>query len=92
MSMVFPDLDKDSNGLVPVHSVDIQGGLVFVTQDEPVGLGALESLPSLLTEDQIIFESNEKVEDINWKLTAEGTLEGYHIKPHPSGVVLSIWL
>jgi nitrite reductase/ring-hydroxylating ferredoxin subunit len=80
----FPDLDKDSNGLVPVHSVDIQGGLVFVTQDEPVGLGALESLPTLLTEDQIIFESNEKVEEINWKLTAEGTLEGYHIKPtHP---------
>ena len=36
----FPDLDKSSNGLVPVHSVDIQSGLVFVTQDEPVGLGA----------------------------------------------------
>jgi choline monooxygenase len=70
--------------LVPVHSVDIQGGLVFITQDEPVGPGALESLPKLLTDDQIIFESNEKVEEINWKLTAEGTLEGYHIKPtHP---------
>ena len=80
----FPDLDKRRNGLVPVHSVDIQSGLVFVTQDEPVGLGALESLPELLTEDQVIFESQEKVEEANWKLTAEGTLEGYHIKPtHP---------
>lgn len=80
----FPDLDKSSNGLVPVHSVDIQSGLVFVTQDEPVGLGALESLPDLLTDDQVIFESQEKVEEVNWKLTAEGTLEGYHIKPtHP---------
>ena len=69
---------------MPVHSVDIQSGLVFVTQDEPVGLGALESLPELLTEDQVIFESQEKVEEANWKLTAEGTLEGYHIKPtHP---------
>lgn len=80
----FPGLDKRRNGLVPVHSVDIQSGLVFVTQDEPVGLGALESLPELLTEDQVIFESQEKVEEANWKLTAEGTLEGYHIKPtHP---------
>lgn len=80
----FPDLDKDSNGLVPVHAVDVQGGLVFVTQDEPIGLGALESLPDLLTDDQVIFETEEKVDEINWKLTAEGTLEGYHIKPtHP---------
>ena len=80
----FPDLDKDSNGLVPVHSVDVQSGLVFVTQDEPIGLGALESIPPLLSADQVIFETQEKVEEINWKLTAEGTLEGYHIKPtHP---------
>ena len=80
----FPDLDKDSNGLVPVHSVDVQSGLVFVTQDEPIGLGALESLPALLSANQVIFETQEKVEEINWKLTAEGTLEGYHIKPtHP---------
>jgi choline monooxygenase len=80
----FPDLDKDSHGLVPVHAVDIQSGLVFVTQDEPVGLGALESLPDLLTDDQVLFDSDESVDDINWKLTAEGTLEGYHIKPtHP---------
>ena len=80
----FPDLDKSSNGLVPVHSVDVQSGLVFVTQDEPVGLGALESLQDLLTDDQVIFESDEKVEETNWKLTAEGNLEGYHIKPtHP---------
>jgi len=80
----FPELDKDSNGLVPVHDVTIQSGLVFVIQDEPVGAGALESLPELLTDDQVLFDSNESVDDINWKLTAEGTLEGYHIKPtHP---------
>ena len=80
----FPDLDKDQNGLVPLHAVDIQGGLVFVTQDEPVGPGALESLPDLLSDDQVLFDSSESEDDINWKLTAEGTLEGYHIKPtHP---------
>lgn len=80
----FPGLDKNSNGLVPVHEVEIRSGLVFITQDEPVGLGALDSLPDLLTENQVLFDSSESVEDINWKLTAEGTLEGYHIKPtHP---------
>ena len=80
----FPDLDKNSNGLVPVHEVEIRSGLVFITQDEPVGLGALDSLPDLRTENQVLFDSSESVEDINWKLTAEGTLEGYHIKPtHP---------
>ena len=80
----FPELDKNSNGLVPVHEVEIRSGLVFITQDEPIGLGALDSLPDLLTENQVLFDSSESVEDINWKLTAEGTLEGYHIKPtHP---------
>ena len=80
----FPDLDKNNNGLVPVHAVEIRSGLVFITQDEPIGLGALDSLPDLLTENQVLFDSSESVEDINWKLTAEGTLEGYHIKPtHP---------
>ena len=80
----FPELDKSINGLVPVHSVEVHSGLVFVTQDDPVGRGALESLPYLLSDDQIVFDSNEKVEDVNWKLTAEATLEGYHIKPtHP---------
>ena len=80
----FPDLDKDANGLVPVCDVKVEGGLVFVTQDEPVGPGALESLPDLLDESQVVFSSDETVNDINWKLQAEGTLEGYHIKPtHP---------
>jgi choline monooxygenase len=80
----FPGLHKNTNGLVPVHAVDIRGGLVFVTQDEPVGPGALESLPDLLTDEQVVFDSDETVDDINWKLAAEGTLEGYHIKPtHP---------
>lgn len=80
----FPGLDKSTHGLVPLHDVVVQGGLVFVTQDEPVGPGALESLPDLLTPDQVIFDSGESVSEVNWKLQAEGTLEGYHIKhTHP---------
>ncbi len=80
----FPDLDKQTHGLVPLHDVTVRAGLVFVTQDEPIGLGALESLPELLSPEQVVFDSRESVTEINWKLQAEGTLEGYHIKPtHP---------
>lgn len=80
----FPDLDKNTHRLVPVHDVVVRGGLVFVTQDEPIGAGALESLPDLLTQDQAVFDSRENVDEVNWKLQAEGTLEGYHIKhTHP---------
>ena len=80
----FPDVDKNTHGLVPLHDVTVQGGLVFITQDEPLGAGPLESLPDLLTEDQVIFDTGESVSDVNWKLQAEGTLEGYHIKhTHP---------
>lgn len=80
----FPDLDKSTHGLVPVHAINIESGLVFVTQDQPVGPGALQSLPDLLSDSQVVFSSKESATDINWKLQAEGTLEGYHIKPtHP---------
>lgn len=80
----FPNLDKSTHGLVPLYDVTLQGGLVFITQDKPIGSGALESLPELLTPDQLIFDSGESVTDVNWKLQAEGTLEGYHIKhTHP---------
>ena len=80
----FPDLDKDAHGLVPLHDVTVRGGLVFITQEPPIGKGALESLPDLISEDQEIFDSGEKLDDVNWKLQAEGTLEGYHIKhTHP---------
>ena len=79
----FPDLDKSEHSLVPVE-VSEQHGLVFVTQETPVGNGALDGLaqvPELITPDQRIFASGENVADVNWKLNMEGTLEGYHIKP-----------
>lgn len=80
----FPDLDKSTHGLVPVQNVVEKSGVVFVTQDEPIGPGALDSLPDLLDPGQVIFNSSESVSDVNWKLQAEGTLEGYHIKhTHP---------
>lgn len=79
----FPDLDRSKHSLVPVEACE-RHGLVFVTQEEPVGNGALEGLddiPDLITPDQQIFDSGDNVADVNWKLNMEGNLEGYHIKP-----------
>ncbi len=79
----FPGLEKSEHSLVPVDACERQG-LVFVTQEDSVGNGALDGLddvPDLLTPDQKIFASGDNVSDVNWKLNMEGTLEGYHIKP-----------
>ena len=76
----FPEFDKESHGLVPVKA-EVYGGLVFITQEEPVGRGALADLPDLISDDQIVFDSSESTSNVNWKLNMEATLEGYHIKP-----------
>lgn len=81
----FPDLDKNQHGLIPIHGVTEQGGLIFVTVDEPVDNGALDAMPDVIPEGHRIFGSSDYVMDVNWKLQIEGTLEGYHIKPtHPT--------
>ncbi len=76
----FPGLDKDTHGLVPVHSVVERGGLVFVTQDEPLSDGALDDMPDLLHPGQQVFNSITFNDPTNWKLIGETSMEGYHIK------------
>ena len=76
----FPDVEKRNYGLVPVKTEE-RGGLVFVTQEEPIGPGALESLPTMLETNQRLLSTNEKTFEANWKLNLEGNIEGYHIKP-----------
>jgi nitrite reductase/ring-hydroxylating ferredoxin subunit len=71
----FPGLEKADRGLVAVRAEE-RAGLVFVTQDgeEPVGW-----LPELLADDQQLVSSGSSEIDVNWKVFAEGFLEGYHI-------------
>ena len=72
----FPGLDKEAHGLSPVDAVE-RGGLVFVTQDS----GALlDDMPSFLEGDQRVFATGEREVEANWKIVAEGFLEGYHIR------------
>jgi choline monooxygenase len=75
----FPELDMASHGLVPVHTEE-RGGLVFVTQKEPISDGALEHLPDLIAPGQEVFEYTSFTDDANWKLLLETSMEGYHIK------------
>lgn len=77
----FPGIDKDQHGLVPVHGVEERGGLVFVTQEEPLSEGALDGLPEIIKPNQQIFESTEFTDPANWKVLIETAMEGYHIKP-----------
>ena len=84
----FPDVDKDSHGLVPVACQE-RSGLIFVTQ-EPEGSGMLRDdfvdseLPDLRSADLDLLETHDNEIDVNWKVLVEGAIEGYHIRfGHP---------
>ena len=79
----FPNLDKCEHSLIPVAAFE-QHGLVFITQQETESRGTLDGLdeiPQLISDDQKIFAYDESVDEVNWKLELEASLEGYHIKP-----------
>ena len=75
----FPGVDMTEHGLVPVTAEE-RGGLVFVTQEAAISNGALDALPDLLDPKQDLFDQTEIVDNANWKLIAETSMEGYHIK------------
>lgn len=75
----FPGVDMAEQGLVPVKAEE-RGGLVFVTQDAPLSNGALDALPEILDPRQDMFDHGEYMDAANWKLIAETSMEGYHIK------------
>ncbi|TNE33946.1 MAG: aromatic ring-hydroxylating dioxygenase subunit alpha [Alphaproteobacteria bacterium] len=75
----FPEVDMSAHGLVPVTTEE-RGGLVFITQEAPLSNGALDALPELLNPKQDLFDQTEITDNANWKLIAETSMEGYHIK------------
>ena len=79
----FPGIEKDQHGLVPVTVVE-RHGLIFVTQDDTNSKGALAECPDLIGPEQALIDARQFEDDVNWKLTAEAGMEGYHIKvTHP---------
>ncbi len=75
----FPSVDKASHGLVAVTAEE-KSGIVFVTQEKPISDGALECLPEIIKPEQKVFNSLEFVDEANWKLIGETSMEGYHIR------------
>jgi phenylpropionate dioxygenase-like ring-hydroxylating dioxygenase large terminal subunit len=80
----FPDLDKSTHGLVPLR-VHERSGIVFVTQSEQAReQDPGEGLPDLLAADQVVIDTHDSEADVNWKVSIEGAIEGYHIRfGHP---------
>ncbi len=75
----FPGLDKATNGLVPLRTEE-RFGLVFVTQEEPHIDTALVDLGQLIPSNYRLVDSTETDLPVNWKVLAEGFMEGYHIR------------
>lgn len=74
----FPGLNQANHGLVPVHAEE-RGGLVFVTHKEPLSAGALQDFADLIAPGQEVFEYSSFIDNANWKLLLETSMEGYHI-------------
>ena len=75
----FPGVELEDNGLVEVGAME-KGGLVYVNQGGPVDASMLEDMPNLFATEQEYFDQSEYTDEANWKLLAETTMEGYHIK------------
>ena len=75
----FPGVERDGNGLVEVSALE-KGGLVFVNQTDSIDSESIADIPDFFSDQQVYFDQSEYFDDANWKLLAETTMEGYHIK------------
>ncbi|MEM9256733.1 MAG: aromatic ring-hydroxylating dioxygenase subunit alpha [Pseudomonadota bacterium] len=80
----FPGIDKCSHGLVPVHAQE-SSGIVFVNQrGEHDERDPAAGLPDLIPADKDLIDAHDNEADFNWKVSLEGSIEGYHIRfGHP---------
>ena len=75
----FPGVDIHDHGLLQIGAAE-KGGLIYVQQEGSIDKGVLNDLPNFFTANQEFFEQDSVVDKTNWKLIAETTMEGYHIK------------
>jgi phenylpropionate dioxygenase-like ring-hydroxylating dioxygenase large terminal subunit len=78
----FPGLDPATRGLIPVACQE-RAGVIWVNQDAD-DFESVATLPGLIP-NQILVEHVSMTVACNWKVLAEGFLEGYHIRAtHPT--------
>jgi len=75
----FPGIELQENGLVEVAALE-KGGLIYVNQNGPIDAAMLNDAPDFFSSEQQFFDQSDYDDDSNWKLIAETTMEGYHIK------------
>jgi phenylpropionate dioxygenase-like ring-hydroxylating dioxygenase large terminal subunit len=75
----FPDVDTAEHGLIQISAQE-KGGLIYINQETEITESDLAGLPTFFSPNQECFEQESVVDNTNWKLIAETTMEGYHIK------------
>ncbi len=80
----FPGLNKDDHGLVPVSAFE-RYGLIFVNIEGGEGPSpVLDQMGEIIGPAFKVISDTVREVPANWKLIAEGFLEGYHIRhTHP---------
>ena len=76
----FPGLDKSEHGLVPVFAEE-RAGLVFVKQTgKAIEPDSAELQDELISPNQDLIDTHHTEAQVNWKVSLEGSIEGYHIR------------
>lgn len=75
----FPGIELQDNGLVEVAAME-KGGLVYVNQSGSIDSSMLKYALDFFDVDQPFFDQSDYIDESNWKLINETTMEGYHIK------------
>lgn len=81
---MFPNVDFDTMGLIPVPVIEV-GGIIFARtapgpEIPPDFLGPIgEQLRDLELDKHVIYESSVRPGEFNWKVMVDANLEAYHI-------------
>lgn len=75
----FPDVDPEEHSLLQISARE-HGGIIYVNQEREIVDEDFADLPTFFTAEQQYFGQESVTDNTNWKLIAETTMEGYHIK------------
>jgi nitrite reductase/ring-hydroxylating ferredoxin subunit len=75
----FPGIVPEQHGLVEVSARE-KGGIVYVMQQGEITEDMLADCLDYFSPEQQMFETEEIVDEANWKILNETLMEGYHIK------------
>ena len=75
----FPGVDAKKHGLIQISAKE-KGGLIYLQQEGEIAENDLDEIPDFFSPQQEYVEQDCLPDETNWKLIAETTMEGYHIK------------